>query len=83
MNLLLICGLVCFQFNDETEDFRDLAKFFVESRLLQQDEVQVVVEKAMNNYVIGSVLHPVCLIDDINLVANRDNNESRTESKIG
>lgn len=48
------------QFLPESEDFKEEAKFSVECRLLQQDDIQVVFERSFNNYVSGSVLHPVC-----------------------
>lgn len=45
------------KFSDETFNYQEEAKFFIEARLLQQD-VQIVIEKEMNKYAVGSILHP-------------------------
>lgn len=45
-------------FNDSDDNCREESKFFVECRLLQQENVRIVVEKALKSYVLGTVLHP-------------------------
>lgn len=47
------------------EPFAEMAKFFTESRLLQQD-VKLLIEGVSNQLVMATIIHPVSyLYDDI------------------
>ena len=43
------------------EPFAEMAKFFTESRLLQQD-VKLLIEGVANQLVMATVIHPVSII---------------------
>lgn len=45
----------------DKEPFTEEAKYFVETRLLQQD-VQIILESAANQNLIGTIVHPVTIL---------------------
>ncbi len=61
---IMMSGIKCPMFKmDETakqvaEAFAEEAKYYTESRLLQRD-VQIVLEGVSNQFLLGSILHPV------------------------
>ena len=44
--------------NEVAEPYAEMAKFFTESRLLQQD-IKLLIEGVSNQLVLASVIHPV------------------------
>ena len=50
------------------EPFAEEAKYFTEVRLLQRD-VKIVLEGASNQNLLGTVLHPVSILDSFRLVS--------------